>query len=319
MRKFAFLLAASAGLVAFLGEAVPAHAAFATFVSGNGSDAADCLTPDTACREIFGAAGALSKTDEGGVIHVLPGEYIAFPVDKSVDIVADGGQASIYSTVAGGDGGIVVGVSGDSVVRIHGFLISSSNGIVINGGGTVHIENSTLTGAETKYGIVYAPTGASELYVSDTTVSRPGVPSNAGGILIKPTGSGSAKVVLDNLEATDNAKGIVIDGSATTGSNTVTVRNSTIAGSTIFGLQAVDSGAGTTSMVIEGSTVTNNGTQGVRVSGANASIRMRDSTVTNNGARGLFTENGGQVISHGGNVIAGNPVNGGFNSTVAPQ
>ena len=320
MRKFAFPLAASAGLVAFLGAAVPAHAAFATFVSGNGSDAADCLTPDTACREIFGASGALSKTDEGGLIHVLPGEYIAFTVVKGVDIVADGGQASIFSTVAG-DAGIAVAVSGDQVVRIRGFLIAAANGIVINGGGVVHIEECTLIGAETKAGIVYTPTEAGELYVSDTTLSRPTVPAAAQGrgILIRPTGSGSAKVLLDNVEATDNALGIVIDGRATTGSNTATVRNSAIAGSTTFGLQVIDSTGGTTNVVIEGSTSTSNRTHGVRVSGANATIRMRDSTVTNNGTRGLFTESGGQIISHGGNVIAGNTVNGSFNSTVPPQ
>jgi hypothetical protein len=211
-----------------------------------------------------------------------------------------------------------VNVSGSQAVRIRGFHISAANGILINGsGGVVHIEDSTILPAGTKTGIVYASTGASELYVSDTTISGSGS-ANAGGILIKPTGSGSAKAVLDNVNIEDNGSGILIDGRTTTGSNTVTIRNSTVAGSAAYGVFAVDSSGGATNVMIEGSSSANNVTQGVFASGSNATVRMRDSTVTGN-ALGIGVNSGGKIISHGGNVVAGNTAQGAFTSTLPQQ
>jgi len=321
MQKLVVSLAASACFVALFG-ATPARAGFVTFVSGNGADGVGCgVTPASACREIFGATGALAQTDEGGIIHVLPGEYIAFPIDKGVDIVADAGQASIYSTVAGGGGGIVVdgSVSGNRVVRIRGFLINSAHGIVINGSGVVHIEDCTLMGVEGRYGIVYAPTGAGELYVSDTTVSRPTVPAQGGGILIRPTGSGSAKAVLDSVNVEDNAtEGVRIDGRFTTGSNSLTIRNSTIAGGSGFGAAVYDSGNGVSTMTIDGSTIADNATFGVVASGSNATARLVNSVVSGN-ARGLIATTSGSIISQGGNMVAGNTVNGAFTQTLPLQ
>jgi hypothetical protein len=311
-----FSLAASASFVALFGAATPAGAAaFVSFVSGSGTDTGDCGTPATVCRQI---TYALTQTNEGGIIHVLPGEYNAFPVSTSVEIVADAGQASIFSTVTAGDTGIAVNVSGAQAVRLRGFLISAAHGILINGsGGTVHIENCTLLGAENHSGIVYAPTGASELYVSDTAINGSGAP-NVGGILIKPTGSGSAKAVLDNVKVEDNATGITVDGSATTGANIVTIRNSVVSGSSGNGVRANDSGGGSTNVSLEQSSASNNATNGVAAIGANATVRLSNSTVTGN-ARGLNTGSGGKIISHGGNLVSGNTVDGAFTSTVAPK
>jgi hypothetical protein len=52
--------------------------------------------------------------------------------------------------------------------------------------------------------------------------------------------------------------------------------------------------------------------------GGNAIIRMRNSTSTGN-TTGVIVSGGGQLISHGGNVIAGNTTNGSFTGTVAQQ
>ena len=320
MQKLLVSLAASACLVALLSAAAPAHAGFVTFVSGNGADGVGCgVTPAGACREIFGATGALAQTDEGGIIHVLPGEYIAFPVEKGVDIVADAGQASIYSTVAGGGGGIVVNVSGNQVVRIRGFLINSAHGIVINSSGVVHIEDSTLMGVEGKYGIVYAPAGAGELYVSRTTLSHPTVPAQSGGIQVRPTGSGSAKISLDRVDIENNQVGILIDGGATSGSITMNIRDSEISGSGAQGLGVFEAtSGGPSTVVLTRTTIASNGGQGIVASRALASVRVRQSEITGN-TIGVQSLNGGQIISHGDNVVAGNTTNGAFTSTVAPQ
>lgn len=152
MQRLIASLAASACLVALFGAATPAGAAgFVSFVSDSGADTGACGTLATACRQI---TFALTQTNEGGIIHVLPGEYDAFAVDKSVEVVADGGQASLFITTIS-DAGIAVNVSGLKAVRLRGFRISAAHGILINGsGGVVHIEDCTILPAETKTGIV---------------------------------------------------------------------------------------------------------------------------------------------------------------------
>ena len=137
---------------------------------------------------------------------------------------------------------------------------------------------------------------------------------DGGGIQIRPTGSGSAKVALDNVSVADDDGGILIDGRSTTGTNTVTIRNSTVSGVGSWAIFALDSVGGSTNVMVEGSTSTNNGTFGVGANGANTIVRMRFSTVTGN-ATGLLANGGGQVISQGGNTVAGNTTNGAFSST----
>ena len=66
--------------------------------------------------------------------------------------------------------------------------------------------------------------------------------------------------------------------------------------------------------MIEGSTSANHGTFGVGANGANTIVRMRFSTVTGS-ATGLLANGGGQIISQGGNTVAGNTANGAFSST----
>jgi hypothetical protein len=323
MQKLIMSFAATACFAALCGAAAPAHAAFATFVSGDGSDGNTCLTPTTACRQLSGASGAISKTDAFGIVHVLPGDYTGFTVDKTLDIRAEGGLASVQSVVlipGGGNTGILV--DGNVVVRISGLEVHTGNGgiALVGSGGILHIENCVLVpdAGASDFGIDFRPSGASELYVSDTVVAASGIGALGGGMQIKPTGSGGAKVVLDNTRVANNAVGISIDGRATTGSNAVTVRNGTIAGSTTFGLNAIDSGGGATNVMIEGSSSNNNGSQGVVANGVNTTVRMRDSTVTGN-ARGLIFVASGKIISHGGNVVAGNTVNGAFSSSLPQQ
>lgn len=323
MKRSIVALAASAWFAALLGSA-PAHAAFATFVSGAGNDGNDCLTPATACRELGGAGGAINKTDALGIIHVLAGEYGTFLVDKSLEIVADGGQASNFNSfvfIAGTIAGIGVNLDAGEYARIRGFNIGAKNGIGIFGGGAVHIENCSLTADVTGgagYSILYQPTGQGELYVTDTSLlSDLSAATVGGGMLIKPTGSGSAQVVLDNVSVADNSLGILTDGRATTGTNIVTIRNSVVAGGTAYGVAFVDAGGGSTKGVVESSTITGNATQGVGAYGANVTVRVKGSTISGNG-QGL-ERSGAQVISNGGNAVADNTFNGTFSSTVAQQ
>lgn len=296
------------------------------FVSDVGDDANSCFSTDEACRSIDAAGGALSQTFERGVINVLPGNYGGFVIDKGIDILADNGQAVMAGPLAetvpviGGSAKIVVNAGAGDAVRIRGFITDSafvnngsSYGIAFVTGGALHLEDCTLLNASGSYGLLFAPSSASELYISNCTIS-----GNSRGILVAPRGSGGARVVLENVRIENNVNGIMVDGRGTTGTNTVTIRNSTIGGSDNVGLFAIDNGGGATNVVVEGSTVAGNGTNGVSVNGTNATVRLRNSTVSGNN-QGLAKGAGGQVISHGGNVVIGNSVNGTFNSTVAQQ
>jgi hypothetical protein len=326
MQRLLVSLAASVCLVALL-SAAPAHAAFVTFVSEAGDNGNDCLTIATPCRQIGGAGGALSKMEPGGIVHVAPGEYGAFELLIPAEIIVDGGHASIIDTSVGavnagiaGGAGIVIAVAAGEVVRLRGFILDAGHGVAIgNVGGILHLEDCTFVSSGGGYGIIYQPSAASELYVKDSHLSRYSGETGGGGILVKPVGSGRAKVVLDNVTIHDNTVGVLVDGRSTTGTNAVTIRDSTISGSASFGLATYESGSGTSSVTIEGSNISNNTASfGVGMSGAGATARLLNSAVIGN-ARGLLAASSSSIISHGGNVIAGNTINGAFTATVPPQ
>ena len=318
MKREIVALTASTCLVGLLGAA-PADAALITFVSGDGSDGNTCLTPVTACRQLDGATGALSKTDPTGTILVLAGEYDPFIVDKSVDIIAEPGTATIGNHIAvpvPGGGSTSILVQGDVIVRIKGFHIyNPAGGIVSLDAEVLHVEDCVFTPGGSAFGIDFRPTGAGrELYVSDTSITGDGSPGG-GGILIKPQGSGSAKAVLDNVNVEDNSSGIIVDGRRTTGVSSATIRDSVVAGSAGNGVFVVDSAGGSTTVMIEGSSISHNGANGIIASAINATVRVRNSTLTGNGTKGLAPGAGSQIISEGGNVVRGNAVNGAFTST----
>jgi hypothetical protein len=317
------LLAVASGVM--LGATEAARADFLTFVSDTGSNTNNCTTVATPCRQFTGPDGALAKTDAGGVIHALPGEYEAFEVNKSVDIIADGGQASVVRSIVGpipnitGNAGIAVVIGPGDVVRFRGFTLNPEHGIAIGGsGGIVHVEDCTLISVSNRFGIISQPSGASELYVKDTTIAREEGATGGGGIFIRPVGSGSAKVALDRVSVDDGASGFTIDGRGTSGVNSAMIRDSMISGSTGGGIFALDSGAGATNVAIANSTIAGNTTVGVAANGLNATVRMQDSQITGNG-RGLQPGAGSKLISIGGNMVSGNTINGAFTATEAPK
>jgi hypothetical protein len=224
----------------------------------------------------------------GGVIHVLPGEYSSVEITKSVQIIADGGQASISSGTNGAGGiftGIIVNAGPSDVVLVRGMTVDrhtsvSGGGIGLVAGGALHVENCTLVNAGAQYGIHFRPSGNSELVVSNSTIAN----NAGGGIEVQPGAGGSAHVTIDRTRILNNNRGIF----ALSGS-TVLVRNSTITGNSI----------------------------GVRV-GPGAVVRMADSTVSGNVA-GLSLAGNAQIVSHRGNVVTANTTDGAFTSTVNQQ
>jgi hypothetical protein len=282
-----WLLACCAALMAVF-SSTPAHAQFAVFVSGNGSNANDCSSPATACRSLGHAEATVQP---GGVIHVLPGEYSLVFITKSVEIIADGGQASISSANAGSGGvsaPIIVSAGPADVVRIRGFTIGrpgavNGGGIGLVAGGALHLEDCTLVGSNGDYGINFQPSTDSVLSVTNCTIANNGA-STGGGILVSPQPGGSARVSIDNSRILNNRRGLHV-----TSGGVVMVRNSIIA---------------------------HNESAGIRVSGTGV-VGIADSTISGN-ATGLSAVDGGQIISHKGNALFDNATNGAFTSTVNP-
>ena len=273
-----------------------AHAAATIFISGDGADGNSCLSPATACRNFGGATGALAKTDEGGIIHVLPGFYGAVSIDKELQIVADGGQASNNGAITVGtvQASFVVNAGATDVVRIRGFLFdrnhTTGGGIGLVTGAALYVEDCTMVSSGNDYGIQFEPSGTSELYVTNTTITDNGNPANGGGILIQPTGSASVTAVLDNVRLESNRVGLFANRSLTTGAINVIVNGSTISGNTT----------------------------GIVVNQNGAAVRVSDTRITGN-TNGLIPLAGGHIISHGGNLLNANATNGAFTATFPPQ
>src|SRR5664279_550669 len=176
----------------------PAHATTfnITWVSGVGSDANDCITVSTPCRQL---STALTRTIPGGVINVLPGTYGPFAVDKAVDIIADQGMASIVGNAVPAGGAffamIYVNAGPSDVVRIRGMTIKALGnnfaGILFASGAALHVENCTLGGtiAGGPAALHFAPaTAASGGVPTELNVRNSAITANpVGNILIKPS------------------------------------------------------------------------------------------------------------------------------------
>jgi hypothetical protein len=290
-----------------------------TWVSGVGDDVNPCSR--TAPCKTF--AGAISKTAAGGQINVLdPGAYGALTITKSITVDASGHFAGVLATL--GSSGIIVNAAASDIVVLRGLTIdgngTGANGVRHLAGAALYIENCVIRSFRSAsvgsgHGISFAPSGASELYVSDTVVTHNGTGTNGGGILIKPSGAGSASVVLDRVGIHNNVFGLQANGNGNTGGIKVTIRDSTSAGNSFAGITATTPGGGSViNLMVESSASVNNGTIGILSDGALSTVRISNATATGNGT-GLQISNGAVLASHGNNRVGGNGTDGAPNQT----
>lgn len=292
--------------------AVAAHAqATRTWVSGVGDDANPCSR--TAPCKTF--AGAISKTAAGGEINCIdPGGFGAVTITKAVTIDCGG---TFGSVLAASTNGIIVNAPAGSLVKIRNLSINGAGtglvGIRFIQGDVLHVENCVIFGfrAGSAFGIQIAPSAASEAYITDTVVNDNGIAATGAGIQVQPTGTGTAKVVINRVEAHNNTVGIRGDSTGSTGAGIViNVRDSVAAGSTNAGIATVSPAGGPPStMMADRITVASNG-NGVVANGANAVIRISNSTVTANSGTGILSQNGGQILSYRTNNLIGNAIEG---------
>ena len=316
MRRHGLILTFMAAAIVPALYAAPAQAqATRTWVSGVGDDANPCSR--TAPCKTF--AGAISKTAPGGEINCLdPGGFGAVTIIKAMTISC---QYTEGGALAGGNG-VVVNAGPTDVVVLRGLDIFGvnppTNGIRFIAGAALHVQDCSIKrfNAANSNGISFAPTGASELYVSDTRISENGNGTTGAGIQIQPSGAGSAKVVLNRVEVNNNIVGIRADAAAGTGPINVSVIDSVGSGNAFHGIVAISAGPSVQFMV-DGTTSSNNVDAGIRTAGAgNPIIRLSNSNITGNGTGA--DQATGQILSFGNNHIEGNTANG-PNPPIIPQ
>ena len=306
MRHFSLPSGIFAIVCTLLTGVTTAQAAIATWVSGTGTDAGNCQIT-APCRTF---AFAHEQTNNNGAINVLSsGNFGPLTITKPISIVADGVEAVINSgTGSINPAGIIVQAGGGAVISLRGLTIdlrgTDNRGISFVSGAALHVQDCVIRKAST--GIIFSPSsGINELYVADSVVAN----SGGVGIAVVPTGSASAKAVLDRVRVENSAVfGIHFAGTLISGSIAATVRDSVAAGNTSTGIIAAEGGSGTTTVTVDRSASVNNGA-GIAASGVGATVRIGDSTVTGNGT-GLLLSSGGVIESYGTNKVNGNNTNG---------
>jgi hypothetical protein len=298
----------------------PAQAqASRTWVSGVGDDANPCSR--TAPCKTF--AGTISKTAAGGEINCIdPGGFGTLTITKAITIDCANTEAGV---LASGTNAFTVNAGLNDVVVLRGLdiigtlAVPALNGIVFNTGAAQHVEKCNirefLSAGANGFGILFQPTGAAELYVTDSFITNNGSGSAGGAIMVRPTGSGSAKVAINNVNANNNITGITADGGSTPNAITVTVRDSVSAGASFIGFSAVTpaAGGGTTIIMLDHTASLSN-TTGISSVGAKSFVVMNDVTVVGN-TTGLSPTSSGQIFTFKNNVF--NIANGSDGTTTA--
>lgn len=264
-----------------------------TYVSGTGDDGNPCTAP-LPCQTF---AAALTVTVAGGEIYVLDSaNYGPVSINKAITITSEGAVAGI---LASSGVGITISAGANDVINLRGLDIDGGNtgsvGIQFNSGQSLNVQKSSIRNF-TGSGINFAPSGASTLFVIDTTV----IHNVSNGISL----ANNATSELSRVNATNNGVGILAYGSGVT----LTVTD-TVAGNNTYGI-----GASSSAVMIRNSTFSSNSI-GI-CADQSAMVRVVQSTIAAN-TTGWQATNGGQVVSYSNNSVAGNATDGVSTTTVA--
>ncbi len=275
-----------------------------TWVSGVGDDVNPC-SRTAPCKTY---AGAISKTAPAGEINCLdPGGFGAVTITKSISIVCDYTEGGVLS--ASTTGFLINALSTDIITLkgqdVEGF-VTGINGIRVLSAGSVHIHKVQIRGVRGGgSGIIIDPSAAAvEVLIADSYITDDGTSTANGGITVRPTATGSAKVVIDNVRVENNSVGIKIDSSAAnagTAGILATVRNSVLAHNTGDGLN-VNAPTVAVSVILDNILSANNVGFGVNLTGGAGTVRMANSTLTGNIGGGVTAN----VQSYKNNRVNGN-------------
>src|ERR1700709_332898 len=234
MRRIA-LLALVTGLVPFMASAPASAQATRTWVSGVGDDVNPCSR--TAPCKTF--AGAISRTAAGGEIDCLdPGGFGTLTITKSITIDCNATRGSVLASATNGFNindsgsgfpnsisvilrGLTINGAGNAAQNAQGNPGSGLVGINFLSGASLIVENVIIQrfNAGSAAGIMFRPAGAAQLSVQHSVIVDNGLGGTGGGIVIHPSGTGTAVVSLSDVGLFRNA---AAGGAVDTSANTVT-------------------------------------------------------------------------------------------------
>src|ERR1700686_5761280 len=141
-----------------------------SFVSGLGNDLNNCSLA-APCRTF---QHAHDQTTAGGEIAVLDtAGYGAVTINRSISIVNPGGVEAGISVPSGGTA-ITINAGSSDAVSLRGLTIegagTGATGVKFNSGQSLTVENCVIRHFTTG-GILFDPTGSSNLLVSNTLVA----------------------------------------------------------------------------------------------------------------------------------------------------
>jgi hypothetical protein len=287
--------------------ALPAHAQnMRSWVSRFGNDANTC-TIGAPCLTFN---GALAKTNAGGFINCLDaGDFGGggVAITKSITVDCMGTFAGVLATAGGF--GILINASATDVVRLRGLSIEGAGagnlGVFASRVGALRIEQCKIFGFVTVGIGSEVPTGVgSELYVSDSVISENGTTGTDSGILVRTSGTATARVSLGNVKLDNNNNGLLVQTlQGSTGQISLSMRDSTAAGNGNTGITVQSLGA-TIVTALDNVTATTNST-GLLVDGSATRVLITRLTAIVNFI-GLSTVNSGVIVSYGDNHINNN-------------
>jgi hypothetical protein len=317
MKRTAIVVAAGLAFAATL-SAAPALATGIkrTFVSAVGDDAnvSTLCQPSAPCRTF---SAAYSVTIPDGEINVLdPGAYGTLTITHGLSIQGHG----LASVTAQSGNAITINAGASDKVNLRGLLLdgigSGSAGILFNSGEALNIQDSVIRNF-TSAGIAFEPNGSStltpfKLAVSSTLVSD----ILNSGILILPSGTVTVTGVLDHVQCDNSGTGVQANGAGFPGVVHVTVGNSVMANNS-FGIVAAGTGptVGPAVVMVQSSTIANNGNLGLNANGSDAFLTVTRSTISGNGT-GFGSFSGGRLLSFGDNSLFDNSTDGTATSTI---
>jgi len=309
MRTLTVLSTNLAVIVMSLLLTLAAQAAPRTFVSSAGSG--------SVCSRAIPCASlqaAHDDTDPGGEIDCL----------DTVDSISLGITKSITIDCAGTNGGVVpanqIGIlvqAPNSLVTLRGLTVNGLGagtvGIILNSG-TLRLENCRITGYRTgaAAGISVTPQSGitANLHVVDSIIEGNGAAASGGGIIIQPSGTGAARVVIERSRIASNTYGIFANGMGSTGPISVQIRDSVAVQNAFNGISAFTApGQSIASITVDRSSSLLNGADGILAQGAPAFVLLSASTVISN-QMGLHALNNGNILSFQDNKIVGNITDG---------
>ncbi len=293
--------------LAVLLTASMASAQTRTWVEGNGNDANPCSFT-APCKTYSGAFG---KTAIGGTISTIDaGAYGAVTITHSITI--DGSESLASILASAGTTGVIVNAGISDVVILRNLDVfgagSGADGIRINQAGEVYIENCRINGFTSSGIKIMNVSNDVKVHIRNTESRN----NSVDGLIVVPSGTGTAKVSVENSHFAGNTQnGVHVAGA----NNQLLISNSNVNGNA-NGLVVEQT---TSKMYVQNTTVAFNATAGVQpgVAGNVPVIQLSGSIVVGNGT-GILTSPG-QVIGYQNNTVVANTGGNSVNSSTPQQ